>query len=56
MTPVEVCNIFERLGIRYNDTILLAFREPRPVHEQLQGRHEPRCLRRRHGLHEDSSA
>ncbi len=23
MTPVEVCNIFERLGIRYNDTILL---------------------------------
>ncbi|MRR19472.1 hypothetical protein EG827_04700 [bacterium] len=23
LTPVEVCNIFERLGIRYNDTILL---------------------------------
>ncbi|MDZ7636090.1 MAG: hypothetical protein U5L72_17295 [Bacteroidales bacterium] len=23
MTPVEVCNIFERLGIRYNDTIIL---------------------------------
>ena len=24
LTPVEVCNIFERLGIRYNDTIILA--------------------------------
>lgn len=23
LTPVEVCNIFERLGIRYNDTIIL---------------------------------
>ncbi len=23
MTPVEVCNIFERLGIRFNDTIIL---------------------------------
>ena len=23
MTPVEVCNIFERLGIHYNDTIIL---------------------------------
>lgn len=24
LTPVEVCNIFERLGIRYSDTIILA--------------------------------
>jgi hypothetical protein len=24
LTPVEVCNIFERLGLHYNDTIILA--------------------------------
>ncbi len=24
LTPVEVCNIFERLGLHYNDTAILA--------------------------------
>ncbi len=52
MTPVEVCNIFERLGIRYNDTILLPSGNRDLYMSSYKAAMNLGCLWSRHGIHE----